>query len=239
MHLHLPKPLHGWREFAGEVGIIVLGVLIALGAEQAIEGLRDRNVAAQSRRDVREEVSTDLGFLRGRLLETGCIDSRLSQLSELVARGTIPKGTVTWVGRPNDFAPFEERWRAVTSSARTAMFSPDEQGAFDEIYEVFARNDAESQLEQQAWTDLNIMERFDGRIDAGDRRFLLRSIEQARRSNRIFGVFGSFALETAHSLHIAPDQESSPRAKDVHTICLPLSTPPSEAERLLAAGNRS
>ena len=34
MHFHLPKPLHGWREFLGEVGIIVIGVLIALGAEQ-------------------------------------------------------------------------------------------------------------------------------------------------------------------------------------------------------------
>lgn len=31
MHFHLPKPLHGWREFVGEVGIIVLGGLIALG----------------------------------------------------------------------------------------------------------------------------------------------------------------------------------------------------------------
>ena len=30
MHFHLPKPLHGWREFAGEVAIIVIGVLIAL-----------------------------------------------------------------------------------------------------------------------------------------------------------------------------------------------------------------
>jgi len=30
MHFRLPKPLHGWREFAGEVGTIVIGVLIAL-----------------------------------------------------------------------------------------------------------------------------------------------------------------------------------------------------------------
>ncbi len=30
MHLHLPKPLHGWREFPGEVGIIVIGVPLAL-----------------------------------------------------------------------------------------------------------------------------------------------------------------------------------------------------------------
>lgn len=42
MHLHLPKPLHGWRAFAGEVGIIVLGVLIALGAEQLVETIHKR-----------------------------------------------------------------------------------------------------------------------------------------------------------------------------------------------------
>ena len=43
MHFHLPKPLHGWREFAGEVGIIVLGVLIALGAEQLVEAAHWRS----------------------------------------------------------------------------------------------------------------------------------------------------------------------------------------------------
>ena len=30
MHIHLPKPLQGWREFLGEVGIIFIGVLLAL-----------------------------------------------------------------------------------------------------------------------------------------------------------------------------------------------------------------
>jgi hypothetical protein len=41
MHFHLPKPLHGWRAFAGEVGIIVVGVLIALGAEQLVQDWSD------------------------------------------------------------------------------------------------------------------------------------------------------------------------------------------------------
>ena len=40
MHVHLPKPLHGWRAFVGEVGIIVIGVLIALAAEQVAEDWR-------------------------------------------------------------------------------------------------------------------------------------------------------------------------------------------------------
>lgn len=42
MHFHLPKPLHGWREFSGEVGIIVIGVLIALGAQQVVQDWSDR-----------------------------------------------------------------------------------------------------------------------------------------------------------------------------------------------------
>jgi hypothetical protein len=41
MHFHLPKPLHGWRAFAGEVGIIVVGVLIALREEPS--GVRCRH----------------------------------------------------------------------------------------------------------------------------------------------------------------------------------------------------
>lgn len=37
MHVHLPKPLHGWREFAKEIAIVVVGVLIALFFEQLVE----------------------------------------------------------------------------------------------------------------------------------------------------------------------------------------------------------
>ena len=37
MQFRLPKPLHGWRAFVGEVGIIVVGVLLALGAQQLVD----------------------------------------------------------------------------------------------------------------------------------------------------------------------------------------------------------
>ena len=162
-----------------------------------------------------------------------CIASRLSQLSAIVARGAVPKDTVRWVARPSDFAPFAERWRAVTSSARTAMFPADEQASFDEFYEIFARMDAESQLEQQAWTNLDIMERLDGPIDAETRLLLLKAIEQAQRSNKMFLVAGSYVVFQAQKVGIASNPKASPRAADIHSICLPLSTFPSRAERML------
>lgn len=233
MRIKLPTPLKGWREFAGEVGIIVLGVLIALGAEQAIEGLHDRYVAAQSRRDVREEVGWDIGFYQVRLDQSSCIASRLAALSQIVKRGTIPRDTVRWVGRPNDFAPFSERWRAVTSSGRSALFPAVEQGRLDAIYGIFARIDKESLIEQEAWTNLDIMERIDGPIDAETRLVLLRALEQAQRSDTVFRVAGYYALFHARMLAIPPNPEVASRPDDVHSICLPLSTRPEQAEKLL------
>ena len=54
----LPKPLHGWREFAGEVGIIVLGVLIALGAGQVAEKAHQRQEGIQAEQVIRNEIGT-------------------------------------------------------------------------------------------------------------------------------------------------------------------------------------
>ena len=40
MAMRFPAPVHGWRAFAGEVGTIVLGVLLALGAQELVQSQR-------------------------------------------------------------------------------------------------------------------------------------------------------------------------------------------------------
>jgi hypothetical protein len=37
MHVHKPKAAHGLREFLSEIAILVIGILIALSAEQVVE----------------------------------------------------------------------------------------------------------------------------------------------------------------------------------------------------------
>lgn len=39
MHIHKPKALRNVRDVLGEVGIIVVGIVIALALEQAVEWL--------------------------------------------------------------------------------------------------------------------------------------------------------------------------------------------------------
>ena len=61
MHFHLPKPLHGWRAFAGEVGIIVVGVLIALAAEQVVEDWHWHQKVGIVRQSLMGELANDRG----------------------------------------------------------------------------------------------------------------------------------------------------------------------------------
>ena len=63
MRIYLPKPLHGWREFTGEVGIIVFGVLIALGAQQAAEAINERREASETRAALTQEIAETLAIL--------------------------------------------------------------------------------------------------------------------------------------------------------------------------------
>ncbi len=72
MHFHFPKPLHGWREFAGEVGILVVGVLIALGAEQVVQDIQARADERAFRETIDHEIGLDLFMYDIRARQFGC-----------------------------------------------------------------------------------------------------------------------------------------------------------------------
>jgi hypothetical protein len=93
MHFHLPKPLHGWREFVGEVGIIVIGVLIALGAEQLVETAHWRHQVEAFRSVVHRELADNLGTYEYRIKENGCVKRRLDELDAWLVswRGGHPR----------------------------------------------------------------------------------------------------------------------------------------------------
>jgi hypothetical protein len=56
MHVHLPKALHGWRELAREISIIVVGVLIALIFEQLVQRWEMRHKLAEAEAAMQREI---------------------------------------------------------------------------------------------------------------------------------------------------------------------------------------
>jgi hypothetical protein len=99
MHFHLPKPLHGWREFVGEVAIIVLGVLIALGAEQLVEIEHWRHAVRDTDQRMRHDLGYDLAIAYERPAIDPCLRPRLAQL-----RDELLTGGPNWPGSRARFA---------------------------------------------------------------------------------------------------------------------------------------
>ena len=125
MHLHIPKPLHGWRALVGEVGIIVLGVLIALGAEQAVEWLHWRNEVAEARRALDQELAYDLGAVAKRVQEGPCIDRRLRDIRALLTGNSSGLGSAARapLGQPQLWRPRTNVWQA-TMAGQAAEHMP-------------------------------------------------------------------------------------------------------------------
>jgi hypothetical protein len=85
MHFRLPKPLHGWRAFVGEVGIIVIGVLIALGAEQVVEDWRWQQKVAHTTEELDGELHRNAASAYGWLTVAPCIDAQLQAIDLALA----------------------------------------------------------------------------------------------------------------------------------------------------------
>ena len=80
------KPMHGWRAFAGEVGIIVIGVLIALAAQQAVETWRWQQDVERTQEDLDDEILYNVALGAERIAVDRCLKQRLHLLGAAVAR---------------------------------------------------------------------------------------------------------------------------------------------------------
>ena len=80
MEVHKPKPVRNWREFLKEVGIIVLGVCIALAAEQAVEWVHWRQEVAAARDALRAEIAfNDANAFARRIAYQPCMDRQINE----------------------------------------------------------------------------------------------------------------------------------------------------------------
>ena len=89
MDFHLPKPLHGWRAFAGEVGIIVVGVLIALSAEQLADFVHDQAQVRHGEESLKDNFSRFVTYTAELDTYAPCITARSAELRQLIDRSSV------------------------------------------------------------------------------------------------------------------------------------------------------
>jgi hypothetical protein len=155
MHFHLPKPVHGWRAFAGEIVIIVIGVLIALGAEQVVGTIRGNAQVREFRGAVDDELAYDLGSYKQRLILGPCVRARLAELDRVIASDRAGRpirmhGLSHW---PVSFSLRTSVWTGRTGDVEARM-PLRTRLAYASIYDDLINYDIHRVDERNAWQQL-------------------------------------------------------------------------------------
>ena len=74
------KPPTGWADFVTELIIVILGVFIALGAQEAVNNWNARRDLAEFRSAVDRELAENLAAYEQRMRQAACVSARLDQL---------------------------------------------------------------------------------------------------------------------------------------------------------------
>lgn len=206
MDIHKPKPVHGWRGFVAEIGVIVVGVLIALSAEQTAQALHWRHQVHRERESLRASAKEQLEVIVARQAQQPCVERRLEELAVLFQKhrsGALPRlgGPV---GRPQNRSAGMEPWQLAVGSQAVAHMDLEERETladafsnYDNLHQMFVDAD-------QSWIQLSVLDR-PGDLEAGDWTELRRAYAQVRAAeDRIRSVI-PYVLQNKN-LGVSPPQ---------------------------------
>jgi hypothetical protein len=226
MEIHRPKPIHNWREFLKEVGIIVLGVCIALGAEQLVAMLHNAQLARETRATARAELQSDLQNFLNRRVNQPCIDRRLDEIAKLIATSDRPGyRPPSWIGRPQVEILNTSGWDAAAQAGRAALLGDKEQAELGRLYGQLRELYKLQREEQKAWAEMRQLE-DQPRVDPQMRADVRSALQQARLLNWNIRVDLEQPEKRAEKLGI---MEGNPRPKGSPMVCLPTDTLRAEA----------
>lgn len=229
MHFHLPKPLHGWRDFSGEVGIIVIGVLIALGAEQVVSAARQRQDAAAADNIIRSELDLNLGRLKSRMGIHRCMDRRIEQIQAILDKAADNPAIVTpsWIGRPQYWTFLSARWQAESQAGRAALIDPDKLAQYGIMYAKMQDLLTEMTLEQSDWAKLRTLEHL-RRLEPSSAFEMNETLQDARYRSWRLAVVSSQLFDQGATLNLRPSRNTTPASA---SVCLPITTTRAAANR--------
>jgi hypothetical protein len=211
MHFHLPKPLHGWREFAGEVGIIVVGVLIALSAEQLVDDWRWRHETEAARAALRREAADNLQAALTRTQQQPCVDRRLKEIAAMFADHAAgrPIRLHGLIGRPISYYGSTDAWQVEIASQALSHMPLDERLAVGSAFSNYENMNSVLRLEQEPWRRLDVLNLPD-ELEAGDWPPLRQAYADAASLNSRLQIITGDIL-TAYTLGQTPRQlETNP-----------------------------
>jgi hypothetical protein len=221
MDIHKPKPWHSLREFLKEYLIIVIGVLTALAAEQAVEWAHWQERTERTEANLRAELHDMALNAQGQLAINKCSMDMVDRIEKaLVESGdawTPPfvfvAGSVKGLIEAPKGGWDDQVWRNAQADGSANHLPQEEQLAFGSIYVAAARLKTVNEQEQSDMAELNSLGALP-RIDTQTRAQYLRLVWRVRDDLQALKILSQGVLTDTHDLKVKPAkvEEYNPQA---------------------------
>jgi hypothetical protein len=185
MDIHKPKSVHSFGELVREIGVIVIGVVIALAGEQAVEALHWIHEANEADAALKLTFVREVDNAALRQVENGCIVRRLASLSAILAQasesGRLPP--IEDIGRPLSTPWTIGEWEALVANQTVAHLPREKMIAYTAIHQRAAFLSALGDQEEQQWTILGSMAGGGRRLSDVEAEQLRITLAEASDSN--------------------------------------------------------
>ena len=219
MEVHKTKLLHNWREFLVEIGTIVVGVLIALAAEQAAEAVHWHYQAAQAEAAIGDELSADLSQMAEREFIDPCVRKRIAELRDkLLQPGTQWKADPQILANPPptvlpsayrtpDRLWLRNAWQTAVANDSVSHMSPDRAavygGTYRQVEHISDLQDSEFQAAQEM-TALS----YDLELSPDKRQDYLNTLGRLDALNDLIVAISQQSLAHAARIGLGPNKRA-------------------------------
>ena len=206
MEIHRPGVVRNWREFLKEVGIIVLGVSIALAGEEIVSNYNWKEEVAVVQDSLNDELSDALFSAMERVKIADCQSRTLDRLDQLAdeSRGTLVLRNAP-VTRNRVWG--SAAWDAAVASGAIAHMSHDDRNRYAALFS-FVRVFREMNLRQEElWATISAYRRPRPLTETSRERFV-EAVSQLRALTGTMNQGAAQFVEAAKPLNIqlTPDE---------------------------------
>lgn len=208
MDLHKPKSVNGWREFLSETAMIVVGVLIALSAEQAVEYLQTVSRIRSVETQMRWELSADDGpeaFIRDAM--GSCVERSLDNIRALAESGASRAELLKAISiyDPPHFTWDENAYEAAHASGMESRMDAAASGKWAYVYSVVPRLDVADEREIEDSAGVRAISRTGGALTAEERTQVIRAAVSLTIDNRQVSHFAKWLVRAMDRLGVRLD----------------------------------
>jgi len=139
MDVHAPmEPIHTWRDIALHLGIVTVGLFIALSLEALVEHIHNRHLVAEARANIRQEIQNnhdaaqqDLGYLQQDIERT---KRNIATVHKLIADQKHFHGTMDYTMEFN--SPSDAAWTTARETGALGFIPYSEVQGYSDLYRV-------------------------------------------------------------------------------------------------------